>query len=640
MQLPKMFKTLERVQNLEKPAETALDSLWHAYLHATAQDIIHTYSSLGNLTSKSDLGSYTYAGDTGSLYANPHAATAINGVTQTYTKSGNLMGNGTWNYRWDYRGQLTRATSSASALSSFGYDYTGSRVYLKEGSQATTTFPNKLYSTQGATTTKHIYAGNQLIATVENTSGSGGSSGDTGLKSPSATGEDHNQWSTPSSAYASNNDYAFEDTLNHKQDYYNFTFGIPSGATINGIEVKLEAKDQEIATGVIGVELSHNGGTTYTSSGKDTGTLTGSDAVYTLGGSSDTWGRSWSDTEFSNTNFRLRVNADTLYLWLDHVQAKVYYTTGGSGATTTIAYVHTDHLGGTSAITNDHKEIIQTSDYYPFGATRFNTQKTDFNERRKFTGYELDNSTGLNYAGARYQNPGEGRFTSQDPASRDNPTQFIADPQQFNSYSYARNNPLRFIDPMGLWINNENGSFIAEKGDTLSGLQQETGRNWKDTGFSRDPRTLQIGERVSYARTNSSDGSTVNSTAGATAHYYTGGGASVNLGSNIQSALKNSPEQKMHQENIISGKTLLDSGNYRVNLQDSYFFVGQTPVDYNTTRGTKFGVTTFTGFVRDGFWDPFKKTGGDGIGPKYEVLGGEPYSFIPYTWVISYPKQK
>ncbi len=409
----------------------------------------YTYSSIGNLTSKSDLGSYTYAGDTGSLYANPHAATAINGVTQTYTKSGNLMGNGTWNYRWDYRGQLTRATSSASALSSFGYDYTGSRVYLKEGSQATTTFPNKLYSTQGATTTKHIYAGNQLIATVENTSGSGGSSGDTGLKSPSATGEDHNQWSTPSSAYASNNDYAFEDTLNHKQDYYNFTFGIPSGATINGIEVKLEAKDQEIATGVIGVELSHNGGTTYTSSGKDTGTLTGSDAVYTLGGSSDTWGRSWSDTEFSNTNFRLRVNADTLYLWLDHVQAKVYYTTGGSGATTTIAYVHTDHLGGTSAITNDHKEIIQTTDYYPFGAQRFNTQKTDFNERRKYTGYELDNSTGLNYAGARYQNPGEGRFTSQDPLFVDSPERFIADPQQMNVYAYARNNPLRYTDPNG-----------------------------------------------------------------------------------------------------------------------------------------------------------------------------------------------
>jgi len=92
---------------------------------------------------------------------------------------------------------------------------------------------------------------------------------------------------------------------------------------------------------------------------------------------------------------------------------------------------------------------VQTLDYYPYGSLRVNKQEANFNERKKFTGYEFDDSTGLNYAGARYQSPGEGRFTSQDPVSRDNPAQFAVDPQQLNSYSYARNNPIVHTDHTG-----------------------------------------------------------------------------------------------------------------------------------------------------------------------------------------------
>lgn len=133
----------------------------------------YSYSSIGNIISKSDVGTYTYAG---TAYANPHAATDINGATQTYGRNGNLLGNGTWNFRWDYKGQLAKA-STTSAVTNFGYDYAGSRVYLKEGNTATTTFANKFYSVSSATTTKHIFANGQLVATVENTNGGGGMGG-------------------------------------------------------------------------------------------------------------------------------------------------------------------------------------------------------------------------------------------------------------------------------------------------------------------------------------------------------------------------------------------------------------------------------------------------------------------------------
>lgn len=52
---------------------------------------------------------------------------------------------------------------------------------------------------------------------------------------------------------------------------------------------------------------------------------------------------------------------------------------------------------------------------------------------------------------ARYYNPSIGRFLSQDPvylaAGFD-----LSDPQSMNSYAYARNNPIRLVDPDGQWF--------------------------------------------------------------------------------------------------------------------------------------------------------------------------------------------
>jgi RHS repeat-associated protein len=54
--------------------------------------------------------------------------------------------------------------------------------------------------------------------------------------------------------------------------------------------------------------------------------------------------------------------------------------------------------------------------------------------------------TGLDYFGARYFSGAQGRFTSPDEPLMD---QHVLDPQSWNLYSYARNNPLRFFDPSG-----------------------------------------------------------------------------------------------------------------------------------------------------------------------------------------------
>ena len=82
---------------------------------------------------------------------------------------------------------------------------------------------------------------------------------DTGFENPSATGDDYSQWSNPANAYFSDNVRATESSNGRQQDWYNFSFSIPVGATIDGIELVVEFRAN---SGTVGadVELSWNGG--------------------------------------------------------------------------------------------------------------------------------------------------------------------------------------------------------------------------------------------------------------------------------------------------------------------------------------------------------------------------------------------
>ncbi len=65
----------------------------------------------------------------------------------------------------------------------------------------------------------------------------------------------------------------------------------------------------------------------------------------------------------------------------------------------------------------------------------------------KFTGKERDSESGLDYFGARYDASSLGRFMTPDPLMA---SAHASNPQTWNRYSYALNNPLRYVDPTGL----------------------------------------------------------------------------------------------------------------------------------------------------------------------------------------------
>lgn len=114
----------------------------------------------------------------------------------------------------------------------------------------------------------------------------------------------------------------------------NFGFSIPTGATINGIEIQTELSPSNGGdTATARSALSHNAGTNYTAySALITKTGTSVDEIKTMGSSSDTWGRTWTAAEINdNTNFYVKIegknstggarNSRIDYLWV-----KVYYT--------------------------------------------------------------------------------------------------------------------------------------------------------------------------------------------------------------------------------------------------------------------------------------------------------------------------
>ncbi len=120
------------------------------------------------------------------------------------------------------------------------------------------------------------------------------------------------------------------------------------------------------------------------------------------------------------------------------------------GGTPSIIYHYADHLTGSNVDTDDAGNIIQLLDYYPYGDVRLDEQSSSYENDYKFTGKEKDEDTGLYYYEARYYDSGIGRFTAIDPMAKLSPETFLKDPQQLNSYTYVRNNPLGAIDPDGL----------------------------------------------------------------------------------------------------------------------------------------------------------------------------------------------
>jgi RHS repeat-associated protein len=185
----------------------------------------------------------------------------------------------------------------------------------------------------------------------------------------------------------------------------------------------------------------------------------------------------------------------------------------GSGSGSGTSYVTRDVLGSTRVVTKGNGNVRARYDYLPYGeeieaSKGGRTQVAGYGgadtTRQKFTTYERDNESDLDYAQARYYSSAQGRFISPDEftggpvelyffaaQASSNPTFYanLTNPQSLNKYQYAYNNPLRYVDPDGHDILDaalEFGAGIA-RGYAASvsyGTYPGSGPNEKDSALS------------------------------------------------------------------------------------------------------------------------------------------------------------
>jgi RHS repeat-associated protein len=164
-------------------------------------------------------------------------------------------------------------------------------------------------------------------------------------------------------------------------------------------------------------------------------------------------------TYYPLPNYEKEVRATWQYAGRDYVWAttatiqRSTYFLGGQAIATRISgdptnnglfFLHVDHLGSTSFLTDDagSKRLDTVVRYFPFGEYR-TTPSVELTEMG-FTGHHENRDLGLTYMNARYYVSSIGRFASADTLVPD-----PAKPMAFNRYTYSYNNPLRFLDPSG-----------------------------------------------------------------------------------------------------------------------------------------------------------------------------------------------
>ena len=211
-----------------------------------------------------------------------------------------------------------------------------------------------------------------------------------------------------------------------------------------------------------------------------------------------------SDTTYSYDGEGRRVKkvvggAITVYVYNAAGQLVAEYTNPWRQETGT-RYLTADHLGSTRVVTGEDQSVLSRHDYLPFGeeigaalgnrdqasgVTGYTASLAD-GPAQKFTGKERDSESGLDYFGARYFSGAGGRFTSVDP---ENASGDPADPQSWNGYAYARNNPLLYVDPDGRY-------FVVCQSDgdcTTYAVDSEFYRFLREEKLQFDPETDEDG---------------------------------------------------------------------------------------------------------------------------------------------------
>ncbi len=143
-------------------------------------------------------------------------------------------------------------------------------------------------------------------------------------------------------------------------------------------------------------------------------------------------------------------------------------------------FTASDHLGSPRVVWDSQGQLVESHKHWPYGE---DTNPTPPSQRLSFCLMERDNESTRYYDHARTHDLGLGRFLSPDRIGGK-----PADPQSWNRYAYALNNPMKHIDPDGLLTIVVHGTYASDSPSfKAGGMVYEQSK-----ALFRDPNTVSF----------------------------------------------------------------------------------------------------------------------------------------------------
>ncbi|MGP2655915.1 RHS repeat domain-containing protein [Malaciobacter sp. WC5094] len=149
--------------------------------------------------------------------------------------------------------------------------------------------------------------------------------------------------------------------------------------------------------------------------------------------------------------FLLNLYATSKYFYCIYIDNKVVSIVNKKPDQYNVLYLYYDSLGSVDTITDNQGVVKQRITYKPFSEKIVTDFDSLFEVRRGYTSHEHIEEFDLIHMNGRVYDSIIGRFISADPNIF-----YPFDTQDFNRYSYTKNNSLKYVDPSGYgWGDND-----------------------------------------------------------------------------------------------------------------------------------------------------------------------------------------
>ncbi|MEO0438078.1 MAG: FG-GAP-like repeat-containing protein [Pseudomonadota bacterium] len=175
-------------------------------------------------------------------------------------------------------------------------------------------------------------------------------------------------------------------------------------------------------------------------------------------------------THYVGSRFEKTLGSSPKYRSVVYANGRAVMVRKYEGGMNKNQYLHRDHLGSVTAITDEATgNVLDRQSYDAWGLRRIATTwaagTVTALDHRGYTGHEHLDDIGIIHMNGRIYSPSIGRMLSPDPV-----TQEPENGQNYNRYSYAFNNPLRYTDPSGYFSEDCLNMFGANCADIYENL--------------------------------------------------------------------------------------------------------------------------------------------------------------------------